>query len=1352
MPPASRTTTTTTTATTAATTTAAATATVRSSRLTRQTAAASAAQLNATSTAVDSEHSNEDTNVVITAVGKRRYKPRGKSKFGKHPGRKPAHIPFCPKHCRRCNMGFVSSSKMTRHLNCETHKKASEVDRNKVDEARFDKQAGCFDKNIFQLKEDYMNQSASPDDTNSYSIGGEDCPNCLELRDCTISDCSNHPQVSATSASASASASPSPKRHHTSEPTPVDIDTAGNASPFGDMDSSDIVIEPRSRNQPDYYENSEDELHLVYEEEEDYEMAESDDDDDGSSLTIDYGDGHSPNDTDETMDNSTVQPPTITSALLCDYAETSILNTYFASSNKQWSNLSEANGTTFGKVFSTYKVELETLLKNGVIDERANKILIIMIQKVYATVKRSSACAGTTMASRVKKLLPETEMMYAPKRNITKRSNVNNENSEQNENGNENESEKAINSSFGIVNAAWLIGKIVTAQPDMLDKAFCAPSSDAHSLHIVASPAVRFRESLQAICVQGPCFDAGVHITGFLFDAFVHMRYPVEDENANLPCVVSPYRILCDADNNSQLICFAVYFNSDNRIKEAAEVVVDLKNVVPYPVESYSGNGNYGYTYTTMQQLCNRLKTRLAAHFAHITAYNNQLQKHLDVVLPTAPPPPPYSSNLPASYCLDLEYVSKMRASINTLIQNQQQSQMASDIDREFSIDKGNVVIRTFPYNFWADGLGTIGGKGIDSIALSPAFLADEFDGERVIPLALNNREHLCGHHLVEILKELESGYCFKKDGVLYILFSPVCICPADSMAMSEVHEFAYLNSRNGCRLCMSTIHSTNYNKLPLSSLLVEPSVLRTVAFERKLDQIAAFIRQLPPIKMQQSLTQQRVNAISSSTSTIPASTQIPTASNANTNSKNSKNKTNKTNTATVTATANKAVAAPNAQQVGSGRQVQRFIERSLAEDDGYGSDVESEEIDSDMENDEDDEALNSASIDTLSGNAAEVTLETFGLDDMQGFKELLISCNLLKQTEADKMKKGITKRMIRILMERIEKAKNSKSGVYHELAEYLKSRVPLAAFPLDGLHLLALGIVKDIVTTVATADISINTEDKDKPSEYDPQSKLPAKRQQYIDYLIKHFRLFNAEHKRPILLTTQIKSATGGYILDFFIAFVEEILDKVEKHYQVPEFKMLERLLTIYRMLYQHKGNSTPLELAKVVNIELKELASELVKLEGWTNNDGKRIFEDAIRSTPKMHHFIQHSAPFLYLTGSFHYSSTQRYESTNKIARSVAVAMNHTGNTTFFASLRLFRVFLIKVHYQRLENDEEYKQATEEAAAAERKRYFMARAAKKRDTIARRSAAAPSDGGEDGGGDEEEVTGDASDAMDVD
>ncbi|KAI8867160.1 hypothetical protein GQ42DRAFT_60848 [Ramicandelaber brevisporus] len=213
----------------------------------------------------------------------------------------------------------------------------------------------------------------------------------------------------------------------------------------------------------------------------------------------------------------------------------------------------------------------------------------------------------------------------------------------------------------------------------------------------------------------------------------------------------------------------------------------------------------------------------------------------------------------------------------------------------------------------------------------------------------------------------------------------------------------------------------------------------------------------------------------------------------------------------------------------------------------------------------------------------------------------------------------------------------------------------------------------------------------------------------------------------------------------------VEVVLEKVEMHYKVPEFDVLRRLLKIYNMLYQRKCNSTPLELAEMVNIELTEYVNELTLLVGWTGGGNKRIFEDCLKATPKQHYLVQHSAPFLYLTGSFHYSSTQRYESTNKISRRVAVAMNHTGNKTFFASLRLFRVFVIGLHHQRLKHDSDYQQAAAEAAAAERKRAFMARAAKRKDTIARRSAAAAPDNGDGDSDDDKEAVSDASDASDT-
>ncbi|KAI8874458.1 hypothetical protein GQ42DRAFT_505 [Ramicandelaber brevisporus] len=180
----------------------------------RQTATTSTTQLNTVSTAVDSEHVSKDTNVAVSVVGKRRYKRRGKLKCGRLPGQKPVHIPLCPKHCRQCNKGFKFLSEIVQHLNCKKHLKASEIDANKVDEARFNKQAGWFDEN-HQLKKDYMNQSATPDDINSYSAGSEDCPDCLELRDCTKSDCSNHVRVP--------KASPSSKRRRMNEPIPIDV-------------------------------------------------------------------------------------------------------------------------------------------------------------------------------------------------------------------------------------------------------------------------------------------------------------------------------------------------------------------------------------------------------------------------------------------------------------------------------------------------------------------------------------------------------------------------------------------------------------------------------------------------------------------------------------------------------------------------------------------------------------------------------------------------------------------------------------------------------------------------------------------------------------------------------------------------------------------------------------------------------------------------------------------------------------------------------------------------------------------------------------------------------------------------
>ncbi|KAI8865705.1 hypothetical protein GQ42DRAFT_88940 [Ramicandelaber brevisporus] len=1343
MTPASRTTTTT-------TTTSAATAAVRSSRSTRQTAAA-AAQLNAASTTADSEHSNDDTDVDDPAVGTLSHKRRWKSRCGRRPGQKPVHTPLCPKHCQQCNKGFSFPSEIARHLNCEKHKKASEVDKKRANKTRFDKQAKCFDKNLLQLKEDYMNQSASLDDPNSYSAGSEDCVDCLELRDCVKLDCNNHPRIPTASPSASPSPSPSPKRHHTNESTPVNFSTAGNASPFDDMDSSDIVIEPRHRNQPDYYENSEDELHLVYEEEEDYEMAESDDDDDGSSLTIDYGDGHSSNDTGETMDNSTVQPPAITSALLCDFADTGMINSYFTGSNSSWSTHSTAIEILHDSLADELKTASdEHCAAHGSGNHRACRKFDKKMDKIRAAFKRSATRRGNTMADRVKHLLPESDLIYAPKRNTTK------------PDGNGNGKCEPIMKSFGVANAAWLIEKVAITQPDILDLALAAPSGDTHSLHIVASLIVRLREPMQAICVQGCCFDTGVHITAFLFEPFIHMRYTVGGENGSLPCVVLPYRILCINNSKPQLICFAAYFNSDNRIGEAAEVVVDLKSVLPYPVEPYSGNGRYGYATTVMQQLYNKLNSRLSDHFNYIPAYNKQLQKHLDVVLPTAQPPPPYDSNLPASYCLDFHYVANQREKINSHIENQRQSPMSSgSINTDYGFSNSNVIVRNWPLNLWIDGLGTVEGKSIDSVAISPTYLADSFGGERIIPIALNNNEKLCGHHLVKVLEELENGYTLKKDGILYILFSPICICPADAKAMSEVHEFPHLNCRNGCRLCMSTIQSTHYNKLPLSSLREPPPVLRTLENQEQLSKIAIFLRQLPLMEEPQS-SRQRARANNSS-----ASTSVATASKTNKNNKG-KGKSKKT-TATAKATTKattktktkktataktKTKATSNKQQEDSGRSAPRFIARPLFDDDDYITDMDSDEDeDDDEDEDEDGAEASSDAIATQLGNITQLNLESFGLTDMQGFRELLIRFNLLKQVEAGKVGYKMETGVVDDIIKCINKAKHSKSGVYHELAKFVKSRLPLAAFPLDGLHLLAIGVVSAMVNAVATAKITVNSASKDEYSDYDPQYKLPKKRQHYIDHLIKQLGLSSAKHNRPIMLTAHLKSATGGSMIDLFIALVEVILEKVEKYYPVPELSAMKKLLKIYNLLYKHECDDTPLEYANMVDSKLKKFAKQVCKLAGWKNPGGKKIFEKLLKATPKMHHFIHHSAPFLYLTGSFHYTSTQRYERTNKIARSVALAMNNTKNTTFFATLRLLRVSIVKLHHQRLTHDTGYQLAAAEATAAEWKRYFMARAAKKRDTIARRSAAAAPDNG-DGDGDEEAVSdaSDASDTMDVD
>ncbi|KAI8871758.1 hypothetical protein GQ42DRAFT_89854 [Ramicandelaber brevisporus] len=213
MTPVSRTKRKTTTATTtAATTTSAA---VRSSRSTRQTATAS--------TVADSEQPSKDINANVSVVGKSSHKPKGKHNRRNDLRQNPIHIPLCPKHCGLCQKGFDSSSRMWRHLNCEIHRKASEIDEKKMNETRFDKHTKCFDEDFFQLKGKRKSRSASSDDTddkNDHAVGSEDCPDCLELRDCAKSDCCNHPRMTAAEVLAYS------KYRRTNEVIPADYDSS----------------------------------------------------------------------------------------------------------------------------------------------------------------------------------------------------------------------------------------------------------------------------------------------------------------------------------------------------------------------------------------------------------------------------------------------------------------------------------------------------------------------------------------------------------------------------------------------------------------------------------------------------------------------------------------------------------------------------------------------------------------------------------------------------------------------------------------------------------------------------------------------------------------------------------------------------------------------------------------------------------------------------------------------------------------------------------------------------------------------------------------------------------------------